>query len=85
MSILEELLVKPTFFKQLKRVKNLTLFLYPKNTFNNKIFAIQFAVSKITSELPVDTVEDKPLTRHELKEMIIKSRENPDGCLMCGS
>ena len=47
--------------------------------------AIQFTVSKKKSELPEGEVEEKPLTGDELKEMIIKSRENPDDCLMCGS
>lgn len=47
--------------------------------------AIQFTVSKKKSELPAGAVEEKPLTGDELKEMIIKSRENPDDCLMCGS
>lgn len=47
--------------------------------------AIQFTVSKKTEELPAGAVEEKPLTGEELKEMIIKSKENPDDCLMCGS
>lgn len=48
--------------------------------------AIQFTVSKKNKEkLPAGAVEEKPLTGDELKEMIIKSRENPDDCLMCGS
>ncbi|MGB5321646.1 ribonucleoside-diphosphate reductase subunit alpha [Lutimonas sp.] len=47
--------------------------------------AIQFTVSKKTDELPAGAVEEQPLTGEELKEMIIKSRENPDDCLMCGS
>ncbi|WKK66182.1 ribonucleoside-diphosphate reductase subunit alpha [Lutimonas zeaxanthinifaciens] len=48
--------------------------------------AIQFTVSKKNEEkLPAGAVEEKPLTGDELKEMIIKSRENPDDCLMCGS
>jgi len=47
--------------------------------------AIQFTVSKKTDELPAGAVEEKPLTGEELKEMIIKSKENPDDCLMCGS
>jgi len=47
--------------------------------------AIQFTVSKKTDELPEGAVEEKPLTGDELKEMIIKSKENPDDCLMCGS
>ena len=34
---------------------------------------------------PAGAVEEQPLTGDELKEMIIKSRENPDDCLMCGS
>jgi ribonucleoside-diphosphate reductase alpha chain len=47
--------------------------------------AIQFTLSKKAEELPQGVVEDQPLTGEELKEMIIKSRENPDDCLMCGS
>ena len=47
--------------------------------------AVQFTVSKKTDELPAGTVEEQPLTGEELKEMVIKSRENPDDCLMCGS
>jgi len=47
--------------------------------------AIQFTVSKKADELPAGAVEEKPLTGEELKEMVIKSRENPDDCLMCGS
>ncbi|MCP4883802.1 MAG: ribonucleoside-diphosphate reductase subunit alpha [Flavobacteriales bacterium] len=47
--------------------------------------AIQFTVSKKTDELPAGAVEEQPLTGEELKEMIIKSKENPDDCLMCGS
>ncbi|MGI9533168.1 ribonucleoside-diphosphate reductase subunit alpha [Lutimonas sp.] len=47
--------------------------------------AIQFTVSKKNDELPAGAVEEQPLTGDELKEMIIKSRENPDDCLMCGS
>lgn len=47
--------------------------------------AIQFTVSKKNEELPAGAVEEQPLTGDELKEMIIKSRENPDDCLMCGS
>ena len=47
--------------------------------------AIQFTVSKKTEELPAGAVEEQPLTGEELKEMIIKSKENPDDCLMCGS
>lgn len=41
--------------------------------------AIQFTVSKEKKE------EDQPLTADELKNMILKSKENPDDCLMCGS
>ena len=47
--------------------------------------AIQFTVSKKAAELPAGAVEEQPLTGEELKEMIIKSKENPDDCLMCGS
>ena len=48
--------------------------------------AIQFTVSKKTEEVSgVASVEEKPLTGEELKEMVLKSRENPDDCLMCGS
>ena len=47
--------------------------------------AIQFTVSKKSEALPAGAVEEQPLTGDELKEMIIKSRENPDDCLMCGS
>ncbi len=47
--------------------------------------AIQFTVSKKKSELPAGAEEEKPLTGDELREMIIKSREDPDDCLMCGS
>ena len=47
--------------------------------------AIQFTVSKKSEALPAGAVEEKPLTGEELKEMIIKSKENPDDCLMCGS
>jgi ribonucleoside-diphosphate reductase alpha chain len=48
--------------------------------------AIQFTVAKKTEEIPgVASVEEKPLTGEELKEMVLKSRENPDDCLMCGS
>ena len=47
--------------------------------------AIQFTVSKKEESLPAGAVEEQPLTGDELKEMIIKSRENPDDCLMCGS
>ena len=47
--------------------------------------AIQFTVSKKKQELPEGAVEEQPLTGEELREMIIKSRENPDDCLMCGS
>ena len=47
--------------------------------------AIQFTLSKKKTELPAGAVEENPLTGDELKEMIIKSRENPDDCLMCGS
>jgi len=48
--------------------------------------AIQFTVSKKTEEVSgVASVEEKPLTGEELKEMVLKSREDPDDCLMCGS
>lgn len=47
--------------------------------------AIQFTVTKKKDELPAGAVEEQPLTGEELKEMIIKSKENPDDCLMCGS
>ena len=48
--------------------------------------AIQFTVSKKTEEVSgVASVEEKPLTGEELKEIVLKSRENPDDCLMCGS
>jgi len=47
--------------------------------------AVQFTVSKKADALPTDAVEEQPLTGEELKEMVIKSRENPDDCLMCGS
>ncbi len=47
--------------------------------------AIQFTISKKDEKLPAGAPEEQPLTGEELKEMIIKSRENPDDCLMCGS
>jgi ribonucleoside-diphosphate reductase alpha chain len=47
--------------------------------------AIQFTVTKKKNELPAGAVEEQPLTGDELKELIIKSKENPDDCLMCGS
>ncbi len=47
--------------------------------------AIQFTISKKKEELPAEAVEEQPLSENELKEMIIKSRENPDDCEMCGS
>ena len=47
--------------------------------------AIQFTVSKKKEALPAGAVEEKPLTGEELREMIIKSKDNPDDCLMCGS
>lgn len=47
--------------------------------------AIQFTISKKKEELPAEAVEEQPLTGNELKEMILKSRENPDDCEMCGS
>lgn len=47
--------------------------------------AIQFTVTKKKDQLPAGAVEEQPLTGDELKEMIIKSKENPDDCLMCGS
>lgn len=45
--------------------------------------AIQFTVSKKKSKK--EEVEEKPLTGEELKQMLIKSQEDPDDCLMCGS
>jgi ribonucleoside-diphosphate reductase alpha chain len=47
--------------------------------------AIQFTVAKKKDQLPAGALEEQPLTGEELKEMIIKSKENPDDCLMCGS
>ena len=47
--------------------------------------AIQFTLTKKTDQLPAGAVEEQPLTGDELREMIIKSKENPDDCLMCGS
>jgi len=47
--------------------------------------AIQFTVSKKTEEVPEGVEEEKPLTGDELREMVLKSREDPDDCLMCGS
>ena len=47
--------------------------------------AIQFTLTKKKNELPAGAVEEQPLTGEELKELIIKSKENPDDCLMCGS
>ncbi len=47
--------------------------------------AIQFTVSKKTEALPEGATEEKPLTGDELREMILKSKDNPDDCLMCGS
>jgi len=47
--------------------------------------AIQFTVSKKKEEVLADSIEEQPLTGEALKEMIIKSRENPDDCEMCGS
>ncbi len=47
--------------------------------------AIQFTVSKKNEALPEGATEEKPLTGDELKEMILKSKDNPDDCLMCGS
>ncbi len=48
--------------------------------------AIQFTISKKTEELSgLASVEEKSITGEELKEMVVKSRENPDDCLMCGS
>ncbi|MEE9349495.1 MAG: ribonucleoside-diphosphate reductase subunit alpha [Flavobacteriaceae bacterium] len=44
--------------------------------------AIQFTVSKKKEANPE---EEKPLTGEELKAMLIKSQEDPDDCLMCGS
>ena len=50
------------------------------------ITGITFTVSKKTEESSgVASVEEKPLTGEELKEMVLKSREDPDDCLMCGS
>ncbi len=40
--------------------------------------AIQFTVSKKKED-------EKPLTAEELKQMLIRSQDNPDDCLMCGS
>ena len=47
--------------------------------------AIQFTVSKKNEALPEGATEEKPLTGDELREMILKSKDNPDDCLMCGS
>jgi ribonucleoside-diphosphate reductase alpha chain len=47
--------------------------------------AIQFTVSKKSEALPEGATEEKPLTGDELREMILKSKDNPDDCLMCGS
>ena len=47
--------------------------------------AIQFTVTKKKNQLPAGAVEEQPLTGEELKELIIKSKDNPDDCLMCGS
>jgi len=47
--------------------------------------AIQFTVSKKKEAVLAGEVEEEPLTGDALKEMIIKSRENPDDCEMCGS
>jgi ribonucleoside-diphosphate reductase alpha chain len=47
--------------------------------------AIQFTVSKKNEGLPEGATEEKPLTGDELREMILKSKDNPDDCLMCGS
>jgi len=47
--------------------------------------AIQFTVSKKSEVLPEGAIEEKPLTGDELREMILKSKDNPDDCLMCGS
>jgi ribonucleoside-diphosphate reductase alpha chain len=47
--------------------------------------AIQFTVSKKTEEISGAVEEEKPLTGDELRDMVLKSRENPDDCLMCGS
>jgi ribonucleoside-diphosphate reductase alpha chain len=41
--------------------------------------AIQFTVSNEKKQ------EEAPLTAEELKSLILKSKENPDDCLMCGS
>jgi len=45
--------------------------------------AIQFTVSKKKNKKGI--VEEKPLTGEELKQMLIKSQQNPDDCEMCGS
>ncbi len=41
--------------------------------------ATQFTVSNKKKE------EETPLSQEELKQLILKSKENPDDCLMCGS
>jgi len=47
--------------------------------------AIQFTVSKKSEGLPEGATEEQPLSGDELREMILKSKDNPDDCLMCGS
>jgi ribonucleoside-diphosphate reductase alpha chain len=48
--------------------------------------AIQFTVSKKSEELlHQGAVEEQPLTGDALRELILKSKDNPDDCLMCGS
>ncbi len=47
--------------------------------------AIQFTVSKKKEGLPAGATEEQPLTGDELRELILKSKDNPDDCLMCGS
>lgn len=48
--------------------------------------AIQFTVSKKSEELLAEgAVEEQPLTGDTLRELILKSKDNPDDCLMCGS
>ncbi|MFD1314853.1 ribonucleoside-diphosphate reductase subunit alpha [Namhaeicola litoreus] len=44
--------------------------------------AIQFTLS---NESKKKVTEEEPLTADELKNMILKAKDNPDDCLMCGS
>jgi ribonucleoside-diphosphate reductase alpha chain len=44
--------------------------------------AIQFTLS---NENKKKVTEEEPLTADELKNMILKAKDNPDDCLMCGS